>query len=164
MKKRIAASIGIALFVVLAAGAPLAQTLDASNGVSWLDGFSLVELEGDDIAGLHRARAAIQSHGGRVAIMSPPSLILGWIPYEIRAELIGRAGIKAIHYTEVMPGEVDALEPQSNYMIEYFNSVVRGDVQKKLLERSGSSAADDAREWPAGVQDALPRPDVDQGT
>ena len=164
MKKRFATSIGIALFVVLAAGASPAQTLDASNGVSWLDGFSLVELEGDDIAGLHRARAEIQSHGGRVAIMSPPSLILGWVPYEIRAELIGRAGIKAIHYTEVLPGEVDALDPQSNYMIEYYNSVVRGDVQKKLFERSSSNATDDAREWPAGVQDALPRPDVDPGT
>ena len=150
----------VAMLIAASAPPALAQS-DASNGMSWLDGFSLVVLESDDIGGLHRARAEIQSRGGRVAILSPPSLILGWIPYDIRDDLIGKAGIRSIHYTEVEPEALALGDRQSGYMTRYFNSVVRGDVQKKSLERA-NRAAPAGSGWAGAGPDALPRPDLDE--
>ena len=105
MTSQFAALFSVVLVIsLIAAPATYAKT-DGSNDMSWLDGFTLVVLDTDDISSLHNARATIQSHGGRVAIMSPPSMILGWIPFDRRAELIGQAGITAIYDTEVLPGE-----------------------------------------------------------
>ena len=71
-----------------------ASVTDAQNAGSWLDGFTLVVVDTDTPEGLHAARKEIQARGGRVAIMSLPSTILGWVPFEVRSELIGVAGIQ----------------------------------------------------------------------
>jgi hypothetical protein len=160
MPKQTRITVVALLALGLAVGVASAQS-DAYNEMSWLDGFSLIVLDSDDVAGLHRARTEIQSHGGRVAIMSPPSLILGWIPYELRAELVGKAGIRDIYHTEISPGELEINDRQSRHMIDYYNSVVRGDLQKKHLADPSRSAAA-AREWPVDGSDALQRPPLDE--
>lgn len=161
MRKHI---VGVAVSVLIALSAAVAaraQTSEASNSTSWLDGFSLVWLESDDVSGLQRARAEIQTHGGRVAIMSPPSVILGWIPPDIRTELIGRAGIKDVFYTEILDGEIVAADAQTGYMIRYFNSVVRGDYQKKLFERIENASAA-PKTWPDTGSDVRIPPDLEE--
>ena len=71
--------------------------------LSFLDGLSLVVLDTDDIPSLHLARRMIYAYGGTVAIMSPPSVLIGWVPLESRDALIGKAGIREIYYSEVRP-------------------------------------------------------------
>jgi hypothetical protein len=160
MKTRVVTTVFALLMAAFMYGSALAEKGGAFNDMSWLDGFSLVVLDGEDVAGLHRARTAIQTHGGRVAIMSPPSLILGWIPYEIRDQLIGKAGIKHILYTEVLPGETGLDDRQSRVMLNYFNSIVRGDYQKKYFEEASRSAA--VTDWPKIGSDALQPPPLDE--
>ncbi|MBP2681480.1 MAG: hypothetical protein H6Q78_1343, partial [Candidatus Krumholzibacteriota bacterium] len=141
----------VAVTLVLAAlwvGASAAAPVPAQNDMAWLDGFTLIELETSDIPSLHTARAVIQSHGGRVAIMSPPSLLLGWIPFERRAELIGIAGIKEIYYTEVLRGEVETPDFQTRSTVNFFNAVCRGDIQRKQLEEMSRVAAEDRKPIP----------------
>ncbi len=153
-------AVAAALFAfLLLAGPTSAAPVDAQNDMSWLDGFTLVVLETTDIPSLHQARATIQSHGGRVAIMSPPSIILGWIPYERRAELIGQAGIKAIHGTEIPAGTVDARDFQTRAVVSFFNSAVRGEIQKKHFE---DLARTDAAERKPLPNDALPPEEIDE--
>ncbi|UCH84327.1 MAG: hypothetical protein JSW50_01160, partial [Candidatus Latescibacterota bacterium] len=66
MSKHLAAFFAAAAVLALVAAGPVAaQKSDANNDMSWLDGFTLVMLETDDVSGLHNARAAIQAHGGR---------------------------------------------------------------------------------------------------
>ena len=143
-----------ALWFASTAAAPT----NGQNEMSWLDGFTLVVLETGDISSLHTARATIQSHGGRVAIMSPPSLILGWIPFERRAELIGIAGIKEIYYTEVLAGEVDTPDFQTRSTVNFFNAVVRGDIQREHFEEAARVEREGRQPLP---HDALPQPELD---
>ncbi len=156
MTSQFAALLSVALVISLIAAPATSAKIDGSNDMSWLDGFTLVVLDTDDISSLHNARATIQSHGGRVAIMSPPSMILGWIPFDRRAELIGQAGITAIYDTEVLPGEVKADDFQSNAMVKFFNAAARGDVQKKHFEEMSTTEALDRKPIP---NDARQRPD-----
>ena len=61
-----------------------AATDPAEYPLDWLDGFRLVILETNAIPSLQRAMNAIHTQGGRIAIMSPPSILMGWIPADIR--------------------------------------------------------------------------------
>lgn len=129
------------MLLLSAAGiADAADDLDRQP-LAWLDGLTLVILESDDVASLHRARAVIQEFGGRIAIMSPPSMMLGWIPFELRDDLIGRAGIKDIYYTEVLPEEAGIADPHERRMLNYFNSAVRGDLREGYRMRRALAPA-----------------------
>ena len=68
----------LAVFLLLSPSAVWsAGPADADNNLSFLDGFTLVALDTDDIPSLHQARELIESHGGHIAIMSPPSILMG---------------------------------------------------------------------------------------
>ncbi|UCG51905.1 MAG: right-handed parallel beta-helix repeat-containing protein [Candidatus Latescibacterota bacterium] len=159
MRKQMTAFLTGVFLTALIVGSAVSAT-DATNDMSWLDGFSMVVLESKDVSGLHAARVEIQSHGGRVAIMSPPSLILGWVPFERRAELIGKAGIKEIYHSEVLGGEVDVSDPQTRLMVGYFNAVVRGEIQARLHEEAARVEAEGREPMPP---DAFPHPEIDEG-
>jgi hypothetical protein len=166
MKRRWFTFHSTAILLIFVIGTASARVADATNDMSWLDGFTLVVLEksnselteSEHAARLHAARSVIQSHGGRVAIMSPPSYIMGWVPFEYRSELIGKAGIKDIFYTNVRHTEVGADDTQSRLMVNYYNAVVRGDVQRELLAR----ASRPVQEWPSDRVDALRREPLDE--
>jgi predicted outer membrane repeat protein len=159
MKSFTAVAAALCAVLILAGPSQSAGPMDAQNDMSWLDGFTLVVLETTDIPSLHQARATIQSHGGRVAIISPPSIILGWIPYERRAELIGQAGIKTIHDSEIPVGAVDTRDFQTRAVVSFFNSAVRGDIQREHFE--DLARTDAAARQPLG-NDALLREEIDE--
>ncbi|RLE18589.1 MAG: hypothetical protein DRJ50_12915, partial [Actinobacteria bacterium] len=94
----------------------------------------------------HVARRLIQSYGGTVAIMSPPSLLIGWVPFEIRDQLIGKTGIKEIYHTEVFPGEVQTSDKRSDAMIGFFNAAVRGELAADRERFMQAVSADGPRE------------------
>jgi hypothetical protein len=131
------------LLVVMPAGVSFAaEPGAASDEMAFLDGLSLVVLDTEDIATLHLARRTIQAYGGTVAIMSPPSLIIGWIPPEASDALIGRAGIKEIHYTEVLPQEVRSTSEESDAVVRFFNRAVRGDIAREQRDFTQTVATD----------------------
>ena len=76
----------ITLCLVVAPVAPALSAEDPVEGadLSFLEGLTLVVLENGDVPALHEARELIHSYGGQIAIMSPPSILLGWVPFEAR--------------------------------------------------------------------------------
>jgi len=132
-----------ALIVMLILSPVPSLAADGAPGgaLSYLDGLTLIVLDSHDIPSMQRARNTIQSFGGRVAIMSPPSIMLGWIPFEIRDDLVGRARIKDIYYTEVLPSELDIQDRQGQMMINYFNAVTSGKIQADYKIKQESAAA-----------------------
>ncbi len=144
--RRLLVSMAICVVIVPAiamATTDPADTHDDDADMSFLDGYTLVFVEDSDIPALHRARELIESRGGTIAIMSPPSILLGWVPMEIRDELVGRAGIKDIYYSEILPGELATRTEPEQSMISYFNAVVRGEIQAEndaFEEQAGAGA------------------------
>jgi parallel beta-helix repeat protein len=124
--------------------------------LSFLDGYTLVVLEDGDISAMHEARELIISYGGRIAIMSPPNLMMGWVPVDRRDELIGQAGIKDIYYTDVLPGEIRVHNEPNQAMLNYYNAVVRGEIQAEYEAYQEDSAGPDR----AARDDAARKPDV----
>ncbi|MBI4720962.1 MAG: hypothetical protein HY770_07035, partial [Chitinivibrionia bacterium] len=146
----------VALFTFTGAGVlnADAEEVPGSKALPWLDGLALVVMDRQDVPAMYEARSLIQSFGGHIAIMSPPSIMMGWIPFEARERLTGRAGIKDIYYTEVLPGEVDERDDQTRMMIAYFNAAARGDIQEKYrMRRNAAAAQDEARKMIPDVLD-----------
>jgi hypothetical protein len=106
-----------------------------TDNLSWLEGFTLIELETDDVQSMHQARSLIEFYGGQIAILSPPSLLMGWVPYELRDELIGQANIKDIFFTDVLPGEVEIKDRQTQHMVTYYNRLIRGEYGEDFVRR-----------------------------
>jgi hypothetical protein len=130
------------LFAMTAGVSFAADSADAPDDMAFVNGLSLVVLDTEDIETLHLARRTIQSYGGTVAIMSPPSLIIGWIPPESRGALIGAAGIREIHDTEVIPEEIGTADRESAAAVRFFNRAVRGDIAKEHRDFAQTVAAD----------------------
>ncbi|NIM18771.1 MAG: T9SS type A sorting domain-containing protein [Candidatus Latescibacteria bacterium] len=150
----------VAVFVLVFAPGSAASQANPDD-MPWLDGFTLVVLETEDIPSLHRAREEIQARGGRICIMSPPSILMGWVPFEMRDELIGTAGIKDIFYTDVAPGEVKAEDRQTRMMLDYFNAAVRREIQMEYRAHKQAAEA----EGNLIVQpDALDPPEIDEAS
>lgn len=116
----------------------------ARDDLAFLDGLTLIDVDTDDVSSLHVARRMVQAYGGTVAIMSPPSLLIGWVPFEAREALIGKAGIREIYYTEVFPGEIESSDPRTAAMVTFYNSAVRGDLAREFEESARAAAADPA--------------------
>jgi hypothetical protein len=135
-KRALAFALLLLLFPAQLLGQP-----DPRTDRSWLDGLCMVVLESEDVGSLHAAHALIRSRGGRIAILSPPSMLLGWIPRAERAALIGQAGIRAIHAEEVAPGRVPIADAPTRHMVEFFNAVQRGEMRERAEIRKTPPAA-----------------------
>jgi len=152
----ITASIVTATFVSPAS----AQSKKEPSRLPWLEGFTLVELETDDVPSMYRAKSLIESHGGQIAILSPPSLLMGWVPLELGDELRGKAGIKNIFFTDVLQGEVAIRDEQTRHMVDYFNRVIRGEYQEDYRLKRLSAPPIDPRQF---LSDAKQRGDLEEG-
>jgi hypothetical protein len=139
--------------------ADFSSAADDPQELDWLQGFTLIELETSDVASLHRARGLIESYGGQVAIMSPPSLLMGWVPFEVRDDIAGHDLIKDIYYSEVLPGDVKVEDTQTRHMVNWFNRVARGEYQEEFRRGQLAVPPMDPSEF---VSDALPRGDLDE--
>lgn len=150
-----------ALLVIL----PLFFSADISSAAAdpqeldWLEGFTLIELETSDVASLHRARGLIESYGGQVAILSPPSLLMGWVPFEVRDDITGHDLIKDVYYSEILPGEVEIEDMQTRHMVTWFNRVARGEYQEEFRRGQLAVPPMDPSDM---VPDAWERGDLDE--
>ncbi|MCK5713297.1 MAG: hypothetical protein KAI25_11305, partial [Hyphomicrobiaceae bacterium] len=144
---------------------PLFFSADVSSAAAdpqeldWLEGFTLIELETSDVASLHRARGLIESYGGHVAILSPPSLLMGWVPFEVRDDITGHDLIKDVYYSEILPGEVKIEDMQTRHMVTWFNRVARGEYQEEFRRGQLAAPPMDPSDM---VPDAWERGDLDE--
>ncbi|HZM17258.1 MAG TPA: right-handed parallel beta-helix repeat-containing protein [Candidatus Krumholzibacteria bacterium] len=142
----------LAVVALLGGAVSVARGADQATpggGPEWLAGLTLVVLDSDDVGSLHAAHALIRSQGGTIALLSPPSLLIGWIPPEKNAALLGRAHIRAIHRRPVSSSGLGIEDASSQRMVEFFNAAVRGDLRRPAeLQKPGA--------WPQGTSDALP--------
>jgi hypothetical protein len=60
----------------------------------WQNGYTLIITQDTNIASVNRTRDYIISRGGRVAIVFQAHIILGWIPPNLAANLIGKNALK----------------------------------------------------------------------
>jgi hypothetical protein len=91
MLKRSACLVLVCVLLVLSHTALAASTLA---------GLTLVVVDAPDIAALHRARALVHENGGRIGVMVPPSIMIGWIDPATAGKLVGKGGIRDIRWTE----------------------------------------------------------------
>jgi hypothetical protein len=135
---------------------PVAHAQKDVAGLDWLEGFTLVELDSDDVTSMYQARSLIESRGGQVAILSPPSILMGWVPFEERANLIGRAHIRDIYFTDVSENDVVMRDEQTRHMVRYFNRVVKGEYNETWLRRQQTAPPMNEMILKADVKDRGP--------
>ncbi len=119
------------------------------------DGLTLVVVDAPDIATLHRARAAVEESGGRIGVMVPPSLMVGWVDPAAAAKLVGRDGIRDIRWSEASAIDYSLSDDQSISTIESFNTVVSGAYARASARAQLESLAPNGME--ARGPDGLPR-------
>jgi len=133
--------------------------LAAGTERDWMDGFALVVLDTDDIDSLHRARRTVQAYGGWIALLSPPSLLMGWIPQEVAAELEGKDNIRSIHYDAVDPDISVSKQPGTDYMLRSFNDIVSGRYNEQI---AAATKQGEKPTWPyTGEGDGFAAEDFD---
>lgn len=124
-----------------------------SEAYGWQEGFTLIVTDCVTIDDTHAAVNYIRSTGGQVAIVSPPRVMVGWIPVELSRELIGNQHIQAIHYDPLPEKEAASAFGQGPdlELVKFFNRVVSGEVRSEQIEAAsitGTPLINDMREAP----------------
>ena len=104
------------------------------RAASDLDGLTLVVVDAPDIATLHRARALVQENGGRIGVMVPPSIMIGWVDPATAGRLVGKSGIRDIRWNEAGAAQLaqyPADDEQSRSAIQSFNAIVSGAYERR---------------------------------
>lgn len=137
------------------------------HGATYLDGLTLIVVDAPDIATLHRARALVQENGGRIGVMVPPSIMVGWVDRATAGQLVGKSGIRDIRWSEASPTQLaqyTADDEQTRSAIQSFNAIVSGAYERRRGSTFESLAPTDAAalpETPDGlVRDASDVADV----
>ena len=115
-----------------------------SHAASAFDGLTLVVVDAPDIAALHRARALVDENGGRIGVMVPPSIMIGWIDPATAKKLVGRGGIRDIRWGETAANLYEMTDDQSISAIETFNTLVSGAYDRRKFAEMQSLAPNSA--------------------
>jgi len=136
----------------------------AGAETSHLDGLTLFILDTTDIASLHQAREFVQANGGRVGVMVPPSVMIGWADPVTAGRLVGKYGIKDIRWSETSLSSLPTNDDQSLSAVNSFNDLVSGRYERREMEAMASDAEAGFRAGSMANRkgDSLPRPDVNK--
>jgi Right handed beta helix region len=126
------------------------------------DGLTLIVVDTPDIAGLHAAREFVQQNGGRVGVMVPPSILIGWVDPSTAPRLLGRMGIRDVRWTELPTAELDARDESALTAVRTFNSVVRGDYDRRVREETADAGDAPTAETAPRAADGITPPDIDR--
>ena len=110
----------------------------------------MILLSKKDVNSINDAIEYIESNGGKVAVASVGYAMVGWIPSDVRDLVIGNYFIKDIYYSEVELSSIPFIDKDTNQLIKFYNSVVRGDVelQHKKLRFKGDPLINDYKDHP----------------
>ncbi|MBV9210609.1 MAG: VCBS repeat-containing protein, partial [Acidobacteria bacterium] len=84
-----------------------------------------------DNASANRTREYIESQGGRIAVMAPPHVMLGWIPQSLMGQLTGKHGIELVTYQAVDFSKLKYQDRASKAACDFFNAVVNGSLAQE---------------------------------
>src|SRR4030042_2546115 len=127
----------------------------SSTASSWTHGYTLILMNNEDISAANKARDYIINQGGTVAILSPPHVMLGWIPSGLSNKLIGKHGIELITQEAIDIRGVKYQDEQTIAFINFFNYVASGDMVKEI-------EASSAIKGEPLINDALPHPEINR--
>jgi hypothetical protein len=122
---------------------------------AWVEGYTLILMNNTDIASVNQARDYVMSKGAKIAILSRPHVILGWVSPEIAPELLGKHGIEFITQSPVDLKELKYQDEQTLATASFFNSVASGSMSKEIM------ASRSIRGRPL-INDALEHPTINQ--
>jgi hypothetical protein len=118
------------------------------RGAEWQQGYTLVVTSNTDISSANLARDFVTEQGGRIAILLPPHIMLGWVPPELAGKLIGKHGIELISYETVGLTALRYKDEGTVAAASFFNSVICGEIAEEA-ERAettqGDPLADDVK-------------------
>jgi hypothetical protein len=133
----------VAFLVVLLGSAMGIQAVwaegDDESPDDWMEGCTLVITEARNINEAYEAADVVEKAGGRIGVIVPNQVMLGWVPVDKVKSLVGRAHIREIHKKPLSAIQRDralvALTPAPDSLpqnaIELFNQVVTGEYKVK---------------------------------
>jgi hypothetical protein len=104
-----------------------------SLGIEWQRGYTLIVTNDKDNASANRTREYIVSQGGRIAVMAPPHIMLGWIPPALMGNLIGKHGIEFVTYQPVDYSKLKYQDRASKAACDFFNAVATGSLAQEAM-------------------------------
>jgi hypothetical protein len=129
----------------------------------WMEGYTLIVTDAENINEAYAAQEAIENKGGHVGIIFPNRVMLGWVAPETFENLIGKHKIVGIYDYRLKRAERKALESGQAFNseekdgIRFFNRVITGQFKPErsdpaLLAQAAPTGAfmlPDALEPPA---------------
>jgi len=100
------------------------------------ENFALILMQNQDVAAANLARDFVNDQGGRIAILAPPHVMMGWIRPDVGGSLIGLFGIEKVAYQPLALDSTPYQDPQSRAAISFFNAFSSG-----VLEADKEKAA-----------------------
>jgi hypothetical protein len=86
------------------------------------ENFALILMQNQDVAAANLARDFVNDQAGRIAILAPPHVMMGWIRPEVGGSLIGLFGIEKVAYQPLALDSTPYQDPQSRAAISFFNA------------------------------------------
>ena len=132
----------------------LAQQMEEESlfsAIEWHSGYTLILMSNTDSSSANQARDFVISKGGRIAILSPPHVMLGWVAPELYGELYGRHGIELVTRDPVDPKDVPYKDKQTLAAVSSFNAVASGSMAQEVFSGAGIKGEpliNDAQEHP----------------
>jgi fibronectin type 3 domain-containing protein len=147
----------IVLCAISAAAVAQPHAPSASRAADWQQGYTLILMNNTGAAAANQARDYVVSQGGRIAILAPPHVMLGWISPDLAKSLPGNFGIESVALAPVDLAQLKYQDAKTRAAVNFFNAVVSGALAKEL------AAAPTAPEKPRPlIDDALPAPPLNQ--
>ena len=115
------------------------------------EGYSLIIMNNTNIASANQARDYVISKGGKIAILVPPHIMLGWISEELSKRLIGMYGIESIIKTPIDLNTLQYRDEKTVAAVVFFNAVSSGYQSAEMaasLTEQGMPLINDALEKP----------------
>jgi hypothetical protein len=160
----------LALLLLISSSVFAGKRFDDKSPHSWMNGYTLILVDGTSKEDLANARDFITAQGGRIAVVLPPRAILGWIPANIKARLLGRHKIRSIHTSTVDVNSIGFTDRDTLLAVKLFNDVVSGRLASRKdrdLESQSETIDDQGQRRfsltrPPMLECALPRPNLDK--
>jgi hypothetical protein len=117
----------------------------------WREGYTLILMSNTDAPSANQTRDFVVSGGGKISIISPPHVMLGWVSMDLVQDLIGKYGIELITQQPIDLGSIKYRDEQSLAAASFFNSVVSRTLAEPMAfsrELEGEPLINDVRERP----------------
>jgi hypothetical protein len=160
----------LALLLLISSSVFAGKRFDDKSPHSWMNGYTLILVDAESKEELASTRDFITAQGGRIAVVLPPRAILGWIPANVKARLVGRHKIRSVHTSTVDPNSVGFTDKDTRLSIKLFNDVVSGrlasrkdrelELQSETKDEQGSRRFSLTR--PPMLDCSPPRPNLDK--